>query len=643
MRPVRSPDADRSAVSGSWRGVHSSNSSNSDSSCSGRSSIVYGELVVLGYNGCLPNASAGGRLGSKFVLRQRPKANGVKPERKHVITSPTGSKALDPKCHSVSYTMSRSESVVVEYGPDECSDMFQVGRSSEAPIDFVIADAPPSHPASASASVSNGGSGRPRSPSERASAAPDPMLPRRPVPKPRTRSANESAPLASDRGRAQLAVGPPAASPSPAAVARRGSPAAAASAAGAVDSNGSGARTRQPAAAAAAADPVAPGRAVAGRLPTASAAHWQPAVPDGARMVAPAPRDAPVTAAFAEQRSLRPLSSTISRFACRVVVSRRPPHTARIYAAGFDSSNRIALGEKATKWSYDGEFDGLTTNGVRLLRPPTSGNCFDKPVKNGEHIGDATASKWREVSVCGRIFAPQDGSPASTANSKVLPDPDGNVLYDGTLIDLCGATLMWRSAAGLKLTMQAADLEDYIGTINRARPQCPVGLNTLVLPQRLSSAGGSSVDASPYVYLRCGHVHGAHAWLGGTQQQQQHQQAAAAARPGVRDLEAVPSSASTEEGASRTCPLCLQIGPFAKLQMGCEPSLYVDRGPPTHCFVPCAHMTSEMSAKYWAAIALPFLSSSAESFSPQCPFCNARLPSDGSRYTRLVFQDQAGS
>ena len=36
--------------------------------------------------------------------------------------------------------------------------------------------------------------------------------------------------------------------------------------------------------------------------------------------------------------------STISRYACRVVVSRHPPYTARIFAAGFDASKNIFLG-----------------------------------------------------------------------------------------------------------------------------------------------------------------------------------------------------------------------------------------------------------------------------------------------------------
>lgn len=36
--------------------------------------------------------------------------------------------------------------------------------------------------------------------------------------------------------------------------------------------------------------------------------------------------------------------STIFRFACRIVCDRSPPYTARIFAAGFDSSKNIFLG-----------------------------------------------------------------------------------------------------------------------------------------------------------------------------------------------------------------------------------------------------------------------------------------------------------
>uniref|UniRef100_A0A5K3ERC3 U-box domain-containing protein n=1 Tax=Mesocestoides corti TaxID=53468 RepID=A0A5K3ERC3_MESCO len=61
--------------------------------------------------------------------------------------------------------------------------------------------------------------------------------------------------------------------------------------------------------------------------------------------------------------------STISRFACRIDINRKPPHTARIYAAGFDGRKNIFLGENATKWRHSDIMDGFTTNGVRIFRP----------------------------------------------------------------------------------------------------------------------------------------------------------------------------------------------------------------------------------------------------------------------------------
>jgi hypothetical protein len=43
----------------------------------------YGELVVLGYNGQIPNGDRGRRK-SKFQLRQRIQANGLKAQRQHL-------------------------------------------------------------------------------------------------------------------------------------------------------------------------------------------------------------------------------------------------------------------------------------------------------------------------------------------------------------------------------------------------------------------------------------------------------------------------------------------------------------------------------------------------------------------------------
>ena len=68
--------------------------------------------------------------------------------------------------------------------------------------------------------------------------------------------------------------------------------------------------------------------------------------------------------------------------------------------------------------------------------------------------------------------------------------------------------------------------------INAARPQCPVGLNTLVIPRR---GNNLAADKQPYVYLNCGHVQGLHAWGG----------------DGSQD---------------RQCPICLAVSPITILE-----------------------------------------------------------------------------
>ncbi|GLG93661.1 Protein pellino [Gryllus bimaculatus] len=245
--------------------------------------VKYGELVILGYNGFLPPGDRGRRR-SKFVLYQRPTPSGVKRSKHYVVKTPHSSQAiLDSKQHSISYTLSRNQAVIVEYMLDQETDMFQIGRSSESPIDFVVMDTIPG------------------------------------------------------------------------------------------DKSGDN----------------------------------------------------------------KVLQSTISRFACRILADRSNPKVARIYAAGFDSSRNIFLGEKATKWQEGREIDGLTTNGV-LIWHPRGAFCG----------GEAQPGLWREVSVGGGIFSLRQ-SRSAQQKGEVVED-ETNVLRDGTLIDLCGATLLWRSAEGLE-------------------------------------------------------------------------------------------------------------------------------------------------------------------------------------------------
>ncbi|KAM4851365.1 E3 ubiquitin-protein ligase pellino homolog 3 isoform X2 [Urocitellus parryii] len=373
--------------------------SSSEDAQPGEEPIKYGELIVLGcceeggeeteaqrgevtgprahscYNGCLASGDKGRRR-SRLALSRRPHANGVKPDVMHHISTPLVSKALSNRGqHSISYTLSRSHSVIVEYTHDSDTDMFQIGRSTENMIDFVVTDTSP-----------GGGA----------------------------------------------AEGPSA-------------------------------------------------------------------------------------------------QSTISRYACRILCDRRPPYTARIYAAGFDASSNIFLG-----------------------------------VEN-----------------------------------------ESNVLQDGSLIDLCGATLLWRTPAGLLRAPTLKQLEAQRQEANAARPQCPVGLSTLAFPS--PARGRTAPDKQqPWVYVRCGHVHGYHGW-------------------GCR----------RERGPQeRECPLCRLVGPYVPLWLGQEAGLCLDPGPPSHAFAPCGHVCSEKTARYWAQTPLPH---GTHAFHAACPFCGAWLTGEHG-CVRLIFQ-----
>lgn len=77
------------------------------------------------YNGFLPQGDKGRRR-SKFVLSRREKPNGIRRYKHYVVDTPHTSKAvLDTTVHSISYTLSRNQAVIVEYVADEETDMFQ--------------------------------------------------------------------------------------------------------------------------------------------------------------------------------------------------------------------------------------------------------------------------------------------------------------------------------------------------------------------------------------------------------------------------------------------------------------------------------------------------------------------------------------
>lgn len=183
-------------------------------------------------------------------------------------------------------------------------------------------------------------------------------------------------------------------------------------------------------------------------------------------------------------------------------------------------------------------------------------------------------------------------------------ESETNVLQDGSLIDLCGATLLWRTADGLFHAPTQKHIEALRQEINAARPQCPVGLNTLAFP----SINRKEVveEKQPWAYLSCGHVHGYHSW-------------------GHR---------SDGEANERECPMCRTVGPYVPLWLGCEAGFYVDAGPPTHAFTPCGHVCSEKSAKYWSQIPLPH---GTHAFHAACPFCATQLVGE-QNCIKLIFQ-----
>jgi len=107
------------------------------------------------------------------------------------------------------------------------------------------------------------------------------------------------------------------------------------------------------------------------------------------------------------------------------------------------------------------------------------------------------------------------------------------------------------------------------------------------------------------VYLKCGHVQGKHDW------------------------------GFTEDNKNtRTCPICLGVTNVAQLCMGAEPAFYVDCDAPGYCFVPCGHMASAKTVKYWSEVPIPCGTSG---FQSMCPFCAVPL-SGTPGYVKLIFQ-----
>lgn len=138
---------------------------------------------------------------------------------------------------------------------------------------------------------------------------------------------------------------------------------------------------------------------------------------------------------------------------------------------------------------------------------------------------------------------------------------ESNKLLDGTLIDLCGATLLWRSAEGLSHSPTVRQLERFLGELNAGRPQCPVGLYTLVVPRK-NNVDQVAPESQAIVYLNCGHVQ-VGTDFGSSNQLFVMPVMTLQGKHDWGDLH--------DNKGTRTCPICLAPSSTAPLVMGSEP------------------------------------------------------------------------
>jgi len=262
--------------------------------------------------------------------------------------------------------------------------------------------------------------------------------------------------------------------------------------------------------------------------------------------------------------------ASTSRFACRIQIDRHEPHTARIYAAGFDSTKNMFLGENAISWGKGNDMDGLTTNGVWIKHPD----------------GD-----WCEVSLRGETFEVR--CPRSARTRGRVVKGVGNILQDWTLIDLSGATLLWRSKEGLANSPTKGYVQGLVNQVNVERLMCPVDLTELHLDCLRTQYNN---HRQPYVYLNCGHLQSQHGW-GCSESRVEHY----------------------------TCPLCRINGPVKKLRMGLEVAFYVDGPAKLYAFNPCGHAANFNTVNYWASKEVPMEATEdttdAAYLIAVCPFC----------------------
>ena len=211
---------------------------------------------------------------------------------------------------------------------------------------------------------------------------------------------------------------------------------------------------------------------------------------------------------------------------------------------GFNEKNEIHLDDNnyKIKNANDNNFDILTSHGVKLYNP--------------------IVKKWAEVSLNGNLYNIRKS--VNEPGNRMIDNQMTNELIDGSIIDLCGVSLLF-----LKSNQDNHSLnpEQIINEINALRPQCPVQLHPVQFqylnPRQRAIRAIKNLETSiigyqipgclhvpavdysdieeqhrSFVFPSCGHVHGYHSQLMG-----------------------------------KSCPLCRQQGEFVQLAFEFQASI----------------------------------------------------------------------
>lgn len=173
------------------------------------------------------------------------------------------------------------------------------------------------------------------------------------------------------------------------------------------------------------------------------------------------------------------LRGPVSKYACRIECSRSPPYTCSVFAGGSDLTERgveVMLGEHAPRWwcpTAVGEnlLDGFTTYGVRVFHPEL-GEWFEVSARGLPYRCRPAGQIGAGIDARGSILL--QAAPTARISDRRF----GNVLTDGSLIDIGGVTFLFRAppAASSPSGASAATaiFKAAVLRLNLLRPYCPV-------------------------------------------------------------------------------------------------------------------------------------------------------------------------